>query len=507
MKIRSLFVMGIAMLAFSACNDELVPEGGVNEGPGAGSDSNEPTYVTIRYSLPGNTRAVGTRAVGSGDGEVGGDNNVTKIQNYQVLIFNATTKVLEHNEIVELTGNSQTTPPAKSILSTPGDKKMYVLANIKGITAIYDKIKPEVFAAKGRHSTLDSLMKMRYAGGLRALVPAAGYAMANSDSASTFKFLPNVTEADAPTKNNFTFNLINMAAKVGIAYENAATLQVGDIGQISSLKYVLRNIAKESFFIQKSPIQGCYYSWTPAAGDKGDASKWAANFKVPAWSDGSDAADKGTIDIAVKPASGAFASKWSLASENVNANPVIGNSTYAAIRGTFTAKLIVDAVSWNDLTKKVNLTDVAGTTGDTFVRILDNTYADVPVGTFFKDSDLAKEALAMAKHKKAQPTPDEKNAFVEGTHFSTYTNGYCWYRMNIGSGDGANTIVGVERGRSYSATINSITGVGQNSEDKLDGSDTGGGNTPDLPLDQNTYLDVTIKANGWEETTQSGDLS
>lgn len=505
MKIRSLFVMGIAMLAFSACNDELVPEGGVNEGPGAGLDSNEPTYVTIRYSLPGNTRAVGTRAVGSGEGETGGDNNVTKIQNYQVLIFNATTKVLEHNEIVELTGNNQTTPPAKSILSTPGDKKMYILANIKGITAIYDKIKPDVFAPKGQHSTLDSLMKMRYAGALRDLVPSTGYAMANADSASTFKFLPNVTEADAPTKNNFTFNLINMASKVGIAYKDAATLRVGDIGQISSLKYVLRNIAKESFFIQKSPIQGCYYSWTPT--DKGDASKWAVNFKVPVWSDGTDAPSKGTIDIAEKPASGAFAAKWSLASENVNASPVIGNSTYAAIRGTFTPKLIVDAVSWNILTSKVNLTDVAGTTGKTFVRILDNTYADVPVGTFFKDSNLAKEALAMAKHKKADPTDAEKNVFVEGTHFSTYTDGYCWYRMNIGSGDGANTIVGIERGNSYSATINSITGVGQNSENKLDGSDPSGGNTPDLPLDQNTYLDVTIKAKGWVETSQSGDLS
>lgn len=500
MKIRSLFVMGIAMLAFSACNDELVPEGGVNEGPGAGLDSNEPTYVTIRYSLPGNTRAVG-----SGTGETGGDNNVTKIQNYQVLIFNATTKVLEHNEVVDLVGSEQDAPPVKKILSTPGDKKMYVLANIKGITDIYNKIKPETFVPKKEHSTLDSLMKMRYAGVLRDLVSSTGYAMANADSASTFKFVPNITANDNGTDNKFTFHLVNMASIVGIAYKNAATLNVGDIGQISNLKYVLRNIAKESFFIQKSPVQGCYYNWAPADSVKGDASKWAEKFKVPAWGN----VASGGIAIAEVPTDPdvLFATKWSLASENVNANPVIGNSTYAAIRGTFTVSEMVDAVSWNDLTNKVNLTDVAGTAGQTFVRILVNTYADVPVGTFFKNSDLAKEALAMAQHKKAQPTPDEKDAFVEGTHFSTYTNGYCWYRMNIGSGDGANTIVGVERGRSYCATINSITGVGQNSEEKLDGSDTGGGNTPDLPLDQNTYLDVTIKAKGWVKTTQTGDLS
>lgn len=500
MKIRSLFVMGIAMLAFSACNDELVPEGGVNEGPGAGLDSNEPTYVTIRYSLPGNTRAVG-----SGTGETGGDNNVTKIQNYQVLIFNATTKSLEHNEVVDLTTAEQDAPPVKKILSTPGDKKMYVLANIKGITAIYNKIKPDVFVPKGEHSTLDSLMKMRYGGTLVTLVPAAGYAMANADSASTFKFLPNITASDNSTSNKFTFHLVNMASIVGVAYKNAATLNVGDIGQISNLKYVLRNIANESFFIQKSPVQGCYYNWAPEGNGKGDASKWAEKFKVPAWGD----ATSGGIAIAEVPTNtnALFAAKWSLASENVNASPVIGNSTYAAIRGTFTPGRIVDSASWNTLTSKVNLTDIAGTTGETFVRILDNTYADVPVGTFFKDSDLAKEALAMAKYKKAGPNDTEKNEFIEGTHFSTYTGGFCWYRMNIGREDGANTIVGVERGRSYCATINSITGVGQNSEEKLDGSDAGGGNTPDLPLDQNTYLDVTIKAKGWVKTTQTGDLS
>lgn len=492
--------MGIAALAFAACsNDELAPE----KGAGSSIDSNEPTYVTIRYSLPGNTRSVGT-----GAGETGGDRNVKLIKDYIVMIFNATTKVLEYSEAVDVPDNSQSAPPAKKILSTPGEKRMYVFGNVKSNTEIYNKINPDVFVPKSSNSTLDVLLDMKYAGLLVNLVPSSGYVMANTDSESSVRFLPNITSTDATGGNDFTFTLTNMASKVGIAYGSASTLVVGSIGEITELKYVLRNIAKESFLIQKSPIQGCYYDWTPV--DKTDAGAWAVNFKVPAW----NLTNNGGIPIAVVPAdvdpddvNKLFAAKWSLASENVNANPTIGNSTYAAIRGTFTPKEIVDAASWNALTNKVNLTSVSGSANTTFVRILVNTFTDVPEGVFFKTAALAKEALAMATHKKAETTEEQQNAFIEGVHFLTYTDGYCWYRMNIGSGVGNKTTVGVERGKSYSATINNITGVGQNSEEKLDGSDPSGGNTPELPLDQNTYLDVTILAKGWDEISQSGDLN
>lgn len=488
--------MGMAMLAFSACsNEELAPA----KGAGDGIDPSEPTYVTIQCSLPGKTRAVG-----SGTGETGGDANVKVITDYQVMIFNALTKALEYSEVVDVAAGSQSAPPALKILSTPGDKKVYVFGNVKKNTAIYNKIRPDIFVPKAANATLDVLLGMKYDGSLVSLVNASGYVMANTDSESTYKFLPNITAADASSGNKFTFVLTNMASKVGIAYQNTGTLTVGAIGEISDLKYVLRNIAKESFFIQKSPIQGCYYSWQPA--NLTDAAGWGVNFKVPVFGSGIAIEE---VPAAVDPDNKdkLFAKKWSLASENVNANPTIGNSTYAAIRGVFTPNEVVDAVSWNTLTNKVNLTDVQGVQGETFVRILVNTLADVPEGTFFKSVDLAKEALAMSTHKNAAPNDSQKNAFVEGTHFLTYISGYCWYRMNIGSGVGNKTTVGVERGNSYSATINNITGVGQNSEEKLDGSDPSGGNTPDLPLDQNTYLDVTISAKGWVETSQSGDLN
>lgn len=487
MKTKSLFAIGLAAFAFAACtNDDVVP-GSDNNIIGGGEDNAEPTWVSLRLATES---AGGTRAASgtADDVDKGLADNAT-VKDAVVLIFNATTKVLEYK--VEFNGETK-----KDFLATPGQKIIYALANVSDVKGIKDEIDKMV----AKTSSVDDYLNLTYTGtnaGLKELTASTGYVATSSAESPTHTFKPSVEAGKVSgTDNAITVKVKYMAAQIGLklAASTTSTVKSGSttLGKLSNLKFVIRNIAKESYIAQKYPTKGVYYTTA-----KTGAAEWAKLFFSPALP---AAENLGTV------------AKYFLATENVNETPKAGNSTYAAIEGVFSPAVgtVATAVKWNELTGKIQITYGNLASDTTFYVSNVAGLADVPVNTIFDSSSVMEHACAMAQNGKE--ATHIKNAagvdvtFTDGEHYLTHTGGKCYYRMNIGEGKDDSTTYLVERAKKYTATINNITGLGYTTEDHLDGTNSDGVQ-PELPLTQQTYIDATIAVEQWVDVSQSGDLN
>lgn len=507
MKKKSLLMMGLAVLAFSACsNDELLPEGGANGGPAI--DSGELTSVTVKV----NSGTPSTRVVGSGGADLGGNSDTKTINDFRVLVFDDVTKRLEVNQSVAGATNM-------SFLVKPGKKQIYVLANIIGASGIDDQLNATAFPPNEVNSTLSYFLGMTYngsvAGSLTRLVAAAGYVMSSTQEDAGQEAKPNITiDPNNPgTDNVWSFNLYNMASIIGVCYNNADALTLAGKGSFSALKYVVRNIAKTTFFVQRYPKIGCYYDWTPPASTLSEAERWAAGFRIPLFTSAVDIIEKPTPITASSPA------RRFLMTENINQVPAVGNTTYMAIRATFTPAdtVLVTSVSRNEFTGQITYTYVDASNprdaSSTFFTSA-KTGLSVPVGMIFNSETVVKQALAMAEY--GEDFANHLNEYTEDNNsYKKYTSGYCWYRMNVGTGTSTGGTPdapaephiknGIERGKSYIATITKIADIGYHDEGVLDGS-VGDIYPPGSPLDATTNIRVEITANGWIDTEFEGTL-
>ena len=95
-----------------------------------------------------------------------------------------------------------------------------------------------------------------------------------------------------------------------------------------------------------------------------------------------------------------------------------------------------------------------------------------------------------------------KRITASDVKFNEYSTG-SYYRINLGEGEGGATVFGVKRNTSYTVTVNSVTGPGFNTPDGSMGAE----GDPTAPIDQKTYLDVTISVKAWTEATQGSDIN
>ena len=489
MKKKSLFVMGMALLAFSArSNDDFTTENG--KGVDAAIESGELTYITIKIANGPSTR------IGEGNAESGGVEN-KNVKTLQLFIFDATTNTLEVNKEYNVTNNTMS---AKELV-TPGTKKVYALANLAGMPDAKTALAPTTFLPKATNSTLDVFLKMTHAlaaaNGLTALVNTGnGYVMSSSEKDAEKTFEAGVTE-DVTDKNSVVIDLYYVLSKLAIKLKEEdvlGNLGSGILGALSSPEFVVRNIANKFYLIEKNPIQGFYYDSIPANPQM--AASWHQYYKVPTF-------------VGFKSIGTTIENEGMLMTENVVKDPKIGNTTYAAIRAKFNpaAGSVVTDAKWSPTLNALVLTKggLSGNTG-TFVRSA-KAYTNLPLGTVFKDEDTAKKAIALAK-KGSNIEDNNYNTAIANEDYVIHTNGICYYRMNVGADVETDvTKNSVERGRSYEATINKITGFGYNSEGKLDGSDTTGPIKPEDPLNQKTYITVSILVKGWVTTATEGELN
>lgn len=499
----------VAML-FASCAKEKA-----NDVSGTGAGLTSPTYATFTFK-----NSV-TRAGTVSDADAGAAEADAKvIKDVRLLIFNATTQALEVNDLIATISGGKI-----SKLVTPGQKKMYVIANVEsniamnaalndldvGIATLTDFLaltytatgtpgqRPSVVYPTYEESTDFTIMP------LATKTPTVGFPMSSTD-AMAYTFAPNIAETVATggtatatatnATNSFAVSLEFMLAKVGVA-KSATYSEIG--GALDSPVYAVRNIAKKTFITQQfaspSVVKSYYHTMFNASTSQ---SVFNTDFDYSA--------------IATTPVAANLAGltdgtgKYIYAAENTNQSIRVGQATYVAIKGNFRPSntKVAANMTWvatAAVGSKLSLGEGTQTAANTTFVVLKKALASgsTPVGTYFADEASVQKAIALDASAGA-------NTNYTGTpadDYTVYTNGVSWYRINVGDNAFTPTKYGVERGKVYEITINKVTGPGVNHEDGLI---VGPNVDPGTPLSEQTYISASISAKGWSTVSQTSDL-
>lgn len=481
MKQFKSFAVALAALTMFSCQKE---DGTIT--PGA-TPVGEPTYATFSF----NTSGISTRAGGALESD-GGQNATADataekvIKTARMLIFSET-GVLENNKVVTLDGNSKFTELVKS-----GPKRMFVIANENAAMAA--KLTADLNLTTFLALTYDAGTPGDAAFTLAPLFTKSadmGFPMSSSN-ARTYTFVANVSQSAAEggtteATNTFSIGLDFMLAKVAVVAKDATTFD-NAIMTITTPTYSVRNIAKETFYTQQfggnGIVVGPYYDTN---------ANWGTSF---------DSQALPTEEVTVgAPTAGT--TPFVYAAENTKSNSTLlrGGTTYAHIMCTLAPKTAYTGgadMKWDPINSEVVMGKVeAIVSGEDFV-VSKITKGKIKANDVFKDLDALKKAVALTE-KGADYGDGNLPAteLVANQDYTLYTNGVAYYQIYVGNTtDAFGQKYGVKRGMQYTATINSITGFGSNNEDIMPGE----------PVEQNTYINVTIQAKGWTAGGSSTDL-
>lgn len=468
-----IFSMGVAALLFAACsNDDNLMGGPTGNGPEQAVVEGEPTYAS--FTVKGLAGSGNTRATEAPEGE--GDNTIGTVT---LLIFNNQTKVLENKFTITSTSSTAT----GTYLITSGKKRIFAFSNLgakSGQTAV-DGLQP-------KSSTVDDMLALTTQMGTDLGQTTTVVPMSTPDTGVATDVKNGIEETDAPTTNHFNFAMSRMIAKAKLVLKST----VGD--KLKSTSFIANNIAKSSYLVQhavggvvKSPL------YEKAWGTNPDTDITAADFmareKFPATQQ----------DVAANSLD-----KFYYLSENTSPSFLKGAATHFILKGTFIPDVIFTGATFNVATQNIDLTPNNNPTegdckGYCYVTESPNT-AVIPVGVFFKSKAIL---TAVVTTYNAGIKEANKQINASDVKFLEYGDG-SYYRINLGEGTNAeNTRFGVERNTAYTVTVNSVTGPGFTKPDGNDGAE----GLPTDPIDQKTYVNVSITASPWKSAEQSSDIN
>lgn len=471
MKKKSFFLIGMAALAFAACSNE---DNNPIQGTDGGNKPDEiqvvegqPTYVS--FSIAGaKSRAVGEFPNDNGD-----------LQKIFVLIFNDGTKVLEEKVLFDENKINQT------FLVTSGKKRILALANLP--TTMFAQIE----GLEEKSAVLNDVLNLKMEDDITTIkgevIDTKAYlpmSTINADSIYTLKAgvsLDNAQITDPDNSNKISLSIKRMVAKVKV---NAFTHD-----RLTFNGFVIGNIAKPTYYIQhavggivKSPLYDAMY----------DANNFTQDDKYTAFNDNAD----------TNPENGNEANKYYYLTENTALSFVQGTASHILIKGKYVPEKLISGATFNVGTQQLDYTyvDSPANYGDSLLYITGNneeTKKIINDGLFVKNKVVLQNLIKTYNAGKASTAP----ALTE-VKFADYTKG-SFYRVNIGESVGNDTKYGVERNRQYNISVNNVTGPGYTS---AYGAVSGSGNE-DTPIDQKTYIDVTISVEDWKDANQNADLN
>lgn len=463
---KFIFSMGVAALLFAACSNEdnLVTGAG-----GSGVPSvieGEPTYAsfTIKSGEAKNSRAA--EAPATGDDQIGGD--VT------LLVFNYQTKVLEDKFTIT---NQPGVGYNGTFLMTSGKKSIYAFANLtvaSGQTQI-NGLTPKV-------STVDDLLALTTGtvgtslGQTNTNVP-----MSNVNDGLAKDVANGVTQGNAATHNHIDLTLLRMLSRAKLILKTGITNFVAS-------GFTANNIAQSTYLVQhavggvvKSPL----YEKT-----------WGAGISD------ADFMAKETFYTGATANTVNQLNKFYYLTENTSPSFLKGAATHFIIKGVFIPARITTGGHFDVATQTLKFDyNLAPTVADcaAYCYVTESPNAAViPAGEYFLNSTILNDAIDAYN---ANVTIDKQINHAD-VKYNEYTKG-SYYRINLGEGNAGSTVFGVKRNNSYTVTINSISGPGFNTPDGSNGAE----GDPTTPIDQKTYLDVTIKVAPWTEVSQGADIN
>lgn len=521
---KKILVMTLAAFVAMSC----AKESGVDK-KGGGDDMNgKATHVQFTFKLDGGKTL--TRALADYNPEEelysndAGD-EAFDTGDLHMLIFNANTGALEHK--VAVTGNSM------SMVLTAGPKKFFVFANTAALADNVSPVGTATFtdrydALTVNSNVLDDIYAKAFsysagtpqANGMtdaeknvartfllknlhtRVADPTKGIPM-SSTAELTYDVKANVSAAEAATgpDNKFVISIYYMLAKARMQMGATAMATKADGTIISDPFYAVKNLATNTSYVQK---------W----GTNGPESYYHNDFdgSTPATTYPNHFDRAATVNIPFSTTPG----DYTYVSENTSKLLYRGQSSYFAVKLTYKPGKVATAVA-HDPNDVFAFSDYKALgTGGGETGSLDYVYvhtnitlakATIPAGTYITNLATFKEALWIAENDKAwagtaqQGTEADAliaSAAVKDNYYG-FANATSWYRLDIGEGAGAATKYGVLRGNRYTATINNITGPGKPKETDLD-------DNSDQPVVTNTYINASIKAEGWKDVAQGNDL-
>ncbi|MDR0537257.1 MAG: Mfa1 family fimbria major subunit [Tannerellaceae bacterium] len=303
--------------------------------------------------------------------------------------------------------------------------------------------------------------------------------------------------------NNFTIYVKRVVAKVTASFQGGAyPIETADgKGSLSSVYWGVRNINRAVSIFQVphtsgKPLAPFFYELT---GWSKTALSDQNSYKRYWWTN-----DYGN-DINFPLATGGNSSLRSYyIPENANYIAQPGNTTYIAVKGTFTpaANSVVTGFTHNAATKFITavkkgsidpgttfyrLSGIAGTDGSEKIALYGDGH--IASGDFFADAEEALKVAYIAEHHGSiigysnDYTP--KNIKID-----KYNNGICYYRVDIHNGDN----YWVERNKAYRGNINGFTSIGD--PDMYD--------IESVPM--STYITASIIVIPWEEVVFSNTI-
>lgn len=568
---KNIFLVGaftMATLALTACsNEELPAEVSGNDNGDTEVVEGVPTYARFTIKMDG---VKTTRATDAGTTEE------QDVKNIHVYVF--TNGVFEAATAADgqIASNSSGVFHSEVMKLTSGQKNILIVANKGGdwypvpssgttLSAFQNQLM-ELYSTPGRlkHDAVTAIA--RKGTGYQNIQgtddPVTnGFLMTNLLSNSSFSLKPGISQADAEKDNynganpedfnHFEIPLHRVTAKLQTTYttddaliykavqgSNLANTVV--VGTLTNPTFTVRNLPQQVYLFQHgskdNPLQTPLYTATNTT------STWP-DFNV---------FDEANTPNLVVVKQGASANSLYIP-ENANAVPVIGNTSYVLVKGTFEPNkdlVITDvdadgnyeygfkgsndpitvftyAPAWGSEIYAVpssvtgdadRLKHGMNTTLKTYlVRTGLKDYlgkdeqhpgfdANTGKNTYYSIAAGAKDGiyntLVISKHVQNDAAGFDATE-VEVVKYLQYTNGETYYRINIQDNtypENNNLYYSVTRNNLYKVNVKSISGIGYPNESDVTVD-------PDTPISQKTYMQAHISVKEWEVVDQEADLN
>ena len=474
MKTRSFILsMGVAALLFAACsNDEnYVREPEINGGGAQSVVEGEPTYASFAVKWGDSpTQSRATEATG-------GDND-NQIGDVTVLIFNYQTKVLENKLVITPAAGTA----SGTYLITSGNKRIYAFANLNT-----DSGKAGIDGLKVKESTVDHMLALVSESGTALGQTATHVPMATIDDGLPKEVKNGIEENNADAQNKIELTMVRMIAKAKLVLATG-NAQTGVADKLKVRGFAVNNVPTDTYVVQhasggviKSPLYDKTWGTTP------DVNVTAADF-MP-------------IETTYTNQVGNFY----YLTENTSPSFLKGSATHFILNAVYIPERIITSARFDVATQNLIFTyNENPGEGDCerYCYVTESPKGDViPTQVYFSTQGVLNAAIdAYNVGVKQDPT---KVIAADAVKYNEYTTG-SYYRINIGEGvDAENTVFGVKRNTAYTVTVNTVTGPGFN---KPDGNDGATGDPID-PIDQKTYLKVSITVAPWGTADQNVDIN
>ncbi len=515
------FFMCAAIMAvgFVGCSSEDVnPTPDPNGGGDVTVEEGKPTFATFSFNVLNGPESKASM--------VDDTNEPANVNSIRLLIFKTgNSTVCETNTAYKSGDTNWDNTKSATVKLTSGTKKIFVIANAEEQT----NIKAALDAISVNTTTLAEFYSKIYELGGNSVSQFSiteisdktnGLIMSNPVDITCQKTLASgITEDQSRTgssdaTNSFTFYIQRAVAKGKVSYNNATTLNTTDgMGKLTGLTYGIHNVNRSVYLFQqfatdnvdsyinditkyvlpRAPYYNQMDGWSEA--DLKDKTKY-----LPYYYTAYDYEGNGSLTLYEK---GNSSAKTVYFTENTNNVTRVGNSTFALISSTFLpgANKVVKSFDYDEVNKKfINVTyePTAATTGKDLYKTT-QAAEGLAQNSLFTDITLAYKAAYCIQHQinpsGTPPTPSNEEYIMK------YTNGKCYYRLNIGKGNTADNSIeyGVKRNYNYQANITKFAGIGENDPSKLT-------DAPEQPLGMMTHVTAIISIVNWRDANSEVEL-